>query len=183
MSWLPNELLEHTWNEVAHTLTEASYENVKEILDAVPPKWLADSAATMCMLCNVRFHPIMRSRHHCRFCAGIFCKECSMGRCLLPSKFRIGDPQCVCDVCAVRLGIVQPYLMDQISRASQLPTHDLTDLSTLRSWLNFLWGQSMEYEIYKAANIIHCYNKVVLSMNILDFYCVNLPFAKLQITQ
>ncbi|KAK8938489.1 hypothetical protein KSP39_PZI011560 [Platanthera zijinensis] len=160
MSWLPNELLEHTWNEVAHTLTEASYENAKEILDAVPPKWLADSAATMCMLCNVRFHPIMRSRHHCRFCGGIFCKECSMGRCLLPSKFRIGDPQRVCDVCAVRLEIVQPYLMDQISRASQLPTHDLTDLSTLRSWLNFPWGLSMEYEIYKAANIIHCYNKV-----------------------
>lgn len=50
--------------------------------------------------------------------------------------------------------------MDQVSRAAQLPTHDLTDLSTLRSWLNFPWGQSMEYEIYKATNTIRGYNKV-----------------------
>lgn len=50
--------------------------------------------------------------------------------------------------------------MNQVSRASQLPTHDLTDLSTLRSWLNFPWGRTMEYEIYKAANTIRGYNKV-----------------------
>lgn len=158
--WISNELLEHAWNDMAHTLTEASFGNAKEILDIEPPKWLADSAAAACMLCNVRFHPIMCSRHHCRFCGGIFCNECSKGRCLLPSKFRIEDPQRVCDVCTVRLEFVQPYLMDQVSRASQLPIHDLTDLSTLRSWLNFPWGQSMEYEIYKAANIVRGYNKV-----------------------
>ncbi|ONK55362.1 uncharacterized protein A4U43_UnF4390 [Asparagus officinalis] len=35
-----------------------------------------------------------------------------------------------------------------------------TQNGTLRSWLNFPWGQSMEYEIYKAANIIRGYNKV-----------------------
>lgn len=50
--------------------------------------------------------------------------------------------------------------MDQVSRAAQLPTHDLTDLSTLRSWLNVPWGQSMEYEIYKATNTIRGYSKV-----------------------
>lgn len=160
LPWIPNELLEHAWNEMAHTLTEASFGNAKEILDAEPPRWLADSAAAACMLCNVKFHPIMCSRHHCRFCGGIFCNECSKGRFLLPSKFRIWDPQRVCDVCSVRLEFVQPYLMDQVSRASQLPTHDLTDLSTLRSWLNFPWGQSMEYEIYKAANTVRDYNKV-----------------------
>lgn len=160
LPWIPNKLLEHAWNEMAHTLTEASFRNAKEILDAEPPRWLADSAAAACMLCNVKFHPIMCSRHHCRFCGGIFCNECSKGRCLLPSKFRIWDPQRVCDVCSVRLEFVQPYLMDQVSRASQLPTHDLTDLSTLRSWLNFPWGQSMEHEIYKAANTVRDYNKV-----------------------
>ncbi|GFZ06165.1 RING/FYVE/PHD-type zinc finger family protein [Actinidia rufa] len=47
-----------------------------------------------------------------------------------------------------------PYLMDQVSHGAQLPTHDVTDLSTLRSWINFPWGQSMEYEIYKATNTI-----------------------------
>ncbi|GMJ14181.1 hypothetical protein like AT1G29800 [Hibiscus trionum] len=157
VSWLSSHLLEQAWQEMAQTLNEANMGNVKEILEAEPPKWLADSAASACMLCGVRFHPIMCSRHHCRFCGGIFCGECSKGRSLMPQKFRVTDPQRVCDVCCVRLESVQPYLMDQVSNAAQLPTHDLTDLSTLRSWLNFPWGQSMEHEIYKATNTIRGY--------------------------
>ncbi|KAK9074146.1 hypothetical protein SSX86_006743 [Deinandra increscens subsp. villosa] len=160
ISWLSDQLLEHTWKEVTHNLTEANADSIKELLEAEPPKWLADSVASYCMLCNVRFHPIMCSRHHCRFCGGIFCNECSKGRSLLPAKFLKGNPQRVCDVCFVRLELVQPYLMDRISRAAQLPTQDVTDLSTLRSWLNFPWGQTMEYEIYKAANTIRSYCKV-----------------------
>ncbi|KAK9085780.1 hypothetical protein Sjap_026191 [Stephania japonica] len=160
MSWLSNQILDQAWKEMAHTLNEANFGSMKEILEAEPPKWLADSASSSCMLCSVRFHPIMCSRHHCRYCGGIFCSECSKGRSLLPSKFRIADPQRVCDVCSVRLESVQPYLMDKVSHAAQLPTHDLTDLSTLRSWVNFPWGQSMEYEIYKATNVIKGYYKV-----------------------
>lgn len=160
ISWLSDQLLEHTWKEVSNNLTEVNADTIKELLEAEPPKWLADSAASYCMLCNVRFHPIMCSRHHCRFCGGVFCNECSKGRSLLPEKFRKGDPQRVCDVCCVRLECVQVYLMDRVSRAAQVATRDLTDLSTLRSWLNFPWGQSMEYEIYKAANTIRGYFKV-----------------------
>lgn len=78
----------------------------------------------------------------------------------MPEKFLVGDPQRVCDVCCVRLESVQPYLMNKVSCASQLPTHDITDLSTLRSWINIPWGHSMEYEIYKAANTIQACNKV-----------------------
>ncbi|KAH1146269.1 hypothetical protein GLYMA_15G086900v4 [Glycine max] len=159
-SWISSHVLEQAWREMAQTLTEANFGNVKELLEAEPPKWLADSAAASCMLCGVRFHPIMCSRHHCRFCGGIFCGECSKGRSLLPSKFQVSDPQRVCDVCCVRLDSVQPYLMDHVSNAAQLPTHDLTDLSTLRSWINFPWGQSMEYEIYKATNTIKAYNQI-----------------------
>lgn len=159
-SWMSSHLLEQAWQEMAQTLTEANFGNVSELLDAEPPRWLADSSASACMLCGVRFHPIMCSRHHCRFCGGIFCGECSKGRSLLPVKFRVSDPQRVCDVCCVRLQSVQPYLMNQVSHAAQLPTRDLTDLSTLRSWVNFPWGQSMEYEIYKAANTIQGYSKV-----------------------
>ncbi|ERM98351.1 hypothetical protein AMTR_s00170p00062530 [Amborella trichopoda] len=155
-----NQLIEEAWKEMAQTLTEVNSNNMREILEAEPPKWLADSAASSCMLCSVRFHPIMCSRHHCRFCGGIFCRDCSKGRSLLPTKFRLADPQRVCDVCWVRLEAAQSYLLDQVSRAAQLPTHDLTDLSTLRSWVNFPWGQSMEYEIYKAANTIRSYTKV-----------------------
>ncbi|KAH0696951.1 hypothetical protein KY290_014374 [Solanum tuberosum] len=162
MAWISSHLVEQAWKEMAQTLTEANFGNAQEILEADPPKWLPDSASSTCMLCNVRFHPIMCSRHHCRFCGGLFCNECTKGRSLLPEKFRTGEPQRVCDVCCVRLESVQPYLMDQVSRAAQLPTHDLTDLSTLRSWVNFPWGQSMEYEIYKAANSIRGYEKIGL---------------------
>ncbi|KAK4271752.1 hypothetical protein QN277_020395 [Acacia crassicarpa] len=159
-SWVSNLVLEQAWKEMAQTITEVNFSNVKELLETEPPKWLPDSSSTFCMLCGVRFHPIMCSRHHCRFCGGIFCGECSRGRSLLPVKFRASDPQRVCDVCCVRLESVQPYLMDQVSNAAQVPTQDLTDLSTLRSWLNFPWGQSMEYEIYKATNTIKAYNQV-----------------------
>ncbi|XP_068658936.1 uncharacterized protein [Aristolochia californica] len=160
MAWISTHHLEQAWKEIAQTLNETNFGNLKEVLEAEPPKWLADSSTSTCMLCNVRFHPIMCSRHHCRFCGGIFCSVCSRGRSLLPEKFRIGDPQRVCDVCCVRLESVQPYLMDQVSRAAQVPTHDLTDLTTLRSWVNFPWGQTMEYEIYKATNTVRGYNKV-----------------------
>ncbi|KAL8468310.1 hypothetical protein ACS0TY_031519 [Phlomoides rotata] len=161
IAWISStQFIEQAWKDMAQTLTEANFCNTKEILESEPPKWLPDSTASSCMLCSVRFHPIMCTRHHCRFCGGIFCSECTKGRSLLPEKFRTADPQRVCDVCCVRLESVQPYLMNQVSRAAQFPTHDLTDLSTLRSWVNFPWGQSMEYEIYKAANTIRSYSKI-----------------------
>ncbi|CAI9087846.1 OLC1v1022028C5 [Oldenlandia corymbosa var. corymbosa] len=160
VSWISGHLIEQAWKEMSETLTGVSFGNTQEILDAEPPKWLPDSAASACMLCSSRFHPILCTRHHCRFCGGLFCGECSKGRSLLPEKFRLSDPQRVCDVCCVRLESVQPYLMDHVSRAAQLATHDLTDLSTLRSWVNFPWGQSMEYEIYKATNTVRGYSKV-----------------------
>ncbi|KAM1347374.1 hypothetical protein PS2_036313 [Malus domestica] len=160
LSWMSDNLLDQAWKEMAQTLTDANFANVRELIEADPPKWLADSSASACMLCGVHFHPIMCSRHHCRFCGGIFCGDCSKGRSLMPAKFRVADPQRVCDVCCVRLESVQPYLMDQVSHAAQVPTQDLTDLSTLRSWVNIPWGQCMEYEIYKAANAIRAYKKV-----------------------
>ncbi|PSR98649.1 SH3 domain-containing YSC84-like protein [Actinidia chinensis var. chinensis] len=164
ISWISSHLIEQAWKEMAETLTEANFCNTMEIVDAEPPKWLPDSASSACMLCNTRFHPIMCTRHHCRFCGGIFCGDCTRGRSLLPAKFHLRDPQRVCDVCCVRLESVQTYLMDQVSHAAQLPTHDVTDLSTLRSWVNFPWGQSMEDEIYKATNTIRGYNDKVGSL-------------------
>ncbi|KAL8090894.1 hypothetical protein AgCh_040096 [Apium graveolens] len=160
ITWMSGHIVEQAWKEISQTLTEVNNDKTQKLLQTDPPKWLPDSSASACMLCSMRFHPIMCTRHHCRFCGGIFCSECTKGRSLLPEKFRVGDPQRVCDVCCVRLESVQPYLMNQVSRAAQLPTHDLTDLSTLRSWLNFPCGQSMEYEIYKATNIIRGYNQV-----------------------
>lgn len=56
--------MKQAWKDMAQTLMDANVGNMKEILEADPPKWLADSAASACMLCNTLFHPIMRSRHH-----------------------------------------------------------------------------------------------------------------------
>uniref|UniRef100_A0A0D6QS76 FYVE-type domain-containing protein n=1 Tax=Araucaria cunninghamii TaxID=56994 RepID=A0A0D6QS76_ARACU len=157
---MPKRILEQAWREMALTLTDTSFSNVKDILEAEPAKWLADSAAPACMLCNLQFHPIMRPRHHCRFCGLIFCGICSRGRSLLPVKFRTSDPQRVCDVCWVRLESVQGLLAKQVSHAAQEAIHDVTDLSTLRSWVNIPWGQSMENEIYKATNALRDFVKI-----------------------
>jgi SH3 domain-containing YSC84-like protein 1 len=73
----------------------------------------------------------------------------------MPPKFRASEPQRVCDVCGVRLESIQPYWMNEVSRASQLPTQDVTNLSALRSWLNFPWAHAMEYEIYKRLQILY----------------------------
>ncbi|KAF0933977.1 hypothetical protein E2562_021037 [Oryza meyeriana var. granulata] len=160
MSVLSKFFLQEAWKDMAQTLADANSGIANEILETERTVWLPDSAASACMLCNVRFHPIMCSRHHCRFCGGVFCGGCSKGRSLMPPKFNTSEPQRVCDVCGVRLESIQPYLMNRISRASQPPTHDVTDLSTLRSWLNFPYAHTMEYEIYKAANSLNSYCKV-----------------------
>ncbi|KQK18036.1 uncharacterized protein LOC100823549 [Brachypodium distachyon] len=160
MSLISHFLLQAALEDEARTLAEASAGSEHALLEAEPTKWLPDSAASSCMLCGARFHPIICTRHHCRFCGGIFCGGCSKGRSLMPPKFGTSDPQRVCDVCGVRLECIQPRLMNKISRACQLPTKDLTDLSTLRSWINIPWAHTMEYEIYKAANSIHGYCKI-----------------------
>lgn len=160
MSMVSDAFLEQALKDKAQTLEDVSAGSEHALLETEPTKWLPDSTAPSCMLCGTRFHPIICTRHHCRFCGGIFCGGCSKGRSLMPPKFMTSDPQRVCDVCGVRLECIQPYLMSRFSRSCQLPTQDLTDLSTLRSWLNIPWANRMEYEIYKATNSIYGYCKV-----------------------
>jgi len=163
MSMVSDFFLEEALKDKAQTLEDISAGSEHALLETEPTKWLPDSAAPSCMLCGARFHPIICTRHHCRFCGGIFCGGCSKGRSLMPPKFMTSDPRRVCDVCGVRLECIQPYIMNRFSRACQLPTQDLTDLSTLRSWINIPWAIKMEYEIYKAANSIYGYCKVFIS--------------------
>uniref|UniRef100_J3MEY1 FYVE-type domain-containing protein n=1 Tax=Oryza brachyantha TaxID=4533 RepID=J3MEY1_ORYBR len=160
MSLISHLLLEEACKDKADIISNASVGLEHALLEAEPTDWLPDSASPSCMLCGARFHPIICTRHHCRFCGGLFCGGCSKGRSMMPPKFGTSDPQRVCDVCGVRLECIQPYLMNNVSRACQLPTNDLTNLSTLRSWLNLPWARTMEYEIYKAVNSIHGYFKV-----------------------
>lgn len=96
-SCVSGHLLEQPWEDVAATLTEANLVVINKIIEIDPPKWLPDSAASACILCGLRFHPILCSRHHCRFCGGVFYGDCTKGRSLLPARFHLPDPQRVCD--------------------------------------------------------------------------------------
>ena len=106
----------------AQTLEDISAGSEHALLETEPTKWLPDSAAPSCMLCGARFHPIICTRRHCRFCGGIFCGGCSKGRSLMPPKFMTSDPRRVCDVCGVRLECIQPYIMINESVQSCLST-------------------------------------------------------------
>eukprot|EP00249_Psilotum_nudum_P021057 c27953_g1_i1 orf=572-2269(+) len=147
----------------ASSLTDGMEEHIRSmqnVLITEPPLWMPDSLTSVCMQCSSRFHPITCPRHHCRLCGGIFCGTCSTGRSLLPVKFRKRTPKRVCDSCWGRLGPVQGILLEQVSCAAQLATHDVTDLSSLRSWVNNPVGMSMEYEIYKATNTLRSYVEI-----------------------
>ncbi|KAM6583685.1 hypothetical protein CsatB_010687 [Cannabis sativa] len=137
-----------------------NYSAYKEVLDAEPPDWVPDSATTVCMQCTAPFTAITRGRHHCRFCGGIFCRNCSKGRCLLPLKFRERDPQRVCDTCYDRLDPLQSILINSVSNAAQIAKHDVMDWTCTRGWLNLPVGLSMEHEIYKASNTLRSYCQI-----------------------
>lgn len=139
-----------------------NYSIYADVLEADPPEWLPDSCAKVCMQCNYPFTALTRGRHHCRLCGQIFCRTCTKGRCLLPVKFRIRDPQRVCNTCYERLKPVQCTLKHFISNAAQSPKHDVMDWTCTRGWLNLPIGLSMEHEIYKAANTLTSYCQVEL---------------------
>eukprot|EP00250_Pteridium_aquilinum_P013229 c21216_g1_i2 orf=251-1906(-) len=130
------------------------------VLASEPPQWLPDSYASVCMQCRAYFHPIFFSRHHCRFCGRIFCGSCTSQRTLLPVSFREKGPQRVCDSCYERLAPVQGILLEQVSNAAQQATHDVTDLTCLRAWINSPLGFSLEHEIYKATNTLRGFMEV-----------------------
>ncbi|RZS07148.1 hypothetical protein BHM03_00037941 [Ensete ventricosum] len=138
-----------------------NYNAYRAVLEADPPEWLPDSCAAACMQCTSPFTTLTRGRHHCRFCGGIFCRECSKGRCLLPVKFRERDPQRVCDACYDKLDPLQGLLINSISNAMQSAKHDVMDWTCSRGWLNLPVGLSMEHEIYKAANTLKSYSQVI----------------------
>eukprot|EP00252_Welwitschia_mirabilis_P001927 TRINITY_DN1189_c0_g1_i2.p1 TRINITY_DN1189_c0_g1~~TRINITY_DN1189_c0_g1_i2.p1 ORF type:complete len:520 (-),score=91.08 TRINITY_DN1189_c0_g1_i2:313-1872(-) len=132
----------------------------QRILEAEPPQWIPDSAASCCLQCRAPFKPVVRGRHHCRFCGGIFCGTCSSGKCLLPIKFREREPQRVCDVCYEKLEPLQRFLVKHISNASQIAKHDVLDWTCMRAWLNCPLGLSMDQEIYKASNVLRSYSQI-----------------------
>ena len=141
-----------------------NYDAYREVLEAEPPEWLPDSYTAVCMQCTSPFTAITRGRHHCRFCGGVFCRDCTKGRCWLPVKFRERNPQRVCDACYDRLDPLQGILINSISNAMQSAKHDVMDWTCTRGWLNLPVGLSMEYEIYKASSMLRSYCQVQYSV-------------------
>ncbi|ELR15150.1 regulator of chromosome condensation (RCC1) repeat domain containing protein [Acanthamoeba castellanii str. Neff] len=59
--------------------------------------WIPDEESTLCMACKAPF-TMIRRRHHCRNCGGLFCGSCSSKRiALLDAGF--ASPVRVCDRC------------------------------------------------------------------------------------
>lgn len=153
------------FDPLASSLTaqmEDHVKNMSAVLAAEPPQWLPDSLASVCMQCEAYFRPIIFSRHHCRLCGRIFCGSCTEQKTLLPVKFREKCPQRVCDSCYERLAPVQGILFEQVSNAAQQATHDVTDITCLKAWINSPLGFTMEHEIYKATNTLRGFMEVGL---------------------
>lgn len=75
-------------------------------------------------------------------------------------KFRERSPQRLCDSCFERLRPLQEVLLKQVSHAAHPATHDVTDLSCLRAWINSPLGLSLEHEIYKATNTLRSFVEI-----------------------
>jgi hypothetical protein len=58
--------------------------------------WIVDEERPNCMSC-ARIFGLLRRRHHCRQCGGIFCRPCSTGRKVILEL--LGASHRVCDKC------------------------------------------------------------------------------------
>ena len=61
-------------------------------------KWILDEDTDKCMKCSVLFNYIIRGRHHCRSCGGIYCNNCTTKRAPV-LKFGSHAKVRVCDEC------------------------------------------------------------------------------------
>jgi hypothetical protein len=65
------------------------------------PAWVPDWEAPECQQCSKKFH-VIRRRHHCRACGGVFCATCSSNRITIPRLEYTSSEVRVCDHCWVR---------------------------------------------------------------------------------
>ena len=59
--------------------------------------WIKDEEVQDCMACKIPF-TVIRRRHHCRKCGGVFCADCTKNRIAILESGYI-DPVLVCDLC------------------------------------------------------------------------------------
>ncbi|PRP84863.1 hypothetical protein PROFUN_07517 [Planoprotostelium fungivorum] len=66
-------------------------------IEATDTSWIPDGAVSHCPLCELPFG-LLRRKHHCRRCGGIFCAKCSTSRIFLQL-----EQVRVCDACTLHL--------------------------------------------------------------------------------
>eukprot|EP00668_Euglena_longa_P018353 GGOE01022910.1.p1 GENE.GGOE01022910.1~~GGOE01022910.1.p1 ORF type:complete len:916 (-),score=200.03 GGOE01022910.1:1367-4114(-) len=65
------------------------------------PSWVPDAWADVCSGCSRAF-TLLRRRHHCRSCGGLFCDSCSAARVAIPA-LAYHTPVRICSSCHARL--------------------------------------------------------------------------------
>jgi lipid-binding SYLF domain-containing protein len=132
--------------DVLENLTPAQ----SDVLLASEPDWVKDSLCNECKICNRYFNQWSRRKHHCRFCGGVVCHDCSQYKVLLPLRFTLRETARVCIPCHQRLEPVQPMLQRLKALKHRTNTKYNPD-DKLRRQINFPIKHSLSGEVRKAA--------------------------------
>ena len=116
------------------------------------PAWVPDAAAPSCQGCNMQFDWVKR-RHHCRYCGKVFCSKCTQQRALLPSEFKLREPQRVCAPCAQELAPYQGDLVKLISNQQRMNAQYHPKANA--RFMNSPFSTTLGHEIRKAAYSIN----------------------------
>jgi superfamily II helicase len=135
MQYEQNHLLRSSGIDPASGLKDLSARSADGLL-ACEPEWIKDSLCNECKICN-RYFTFTKRKHHCRFCGGVVCNECSQHRALLPLRFALRETARVCIPCHQRLEPVQPMLQRLKALKHRKNTKYNPDVDQYRSQMNF----------------------------------------------
>lgn len=62
------------------------------------PTWISDHSVDECKQCNIEFKRLVKRKHHCRHCGGVFCSECTNEKMEI-REMNITKPVRVCGEC------------------------------------------------------------------------------------
>eukprot|EP01006_Ploeotia_vitrea_P013183 TRINITY_DN34591_c0_g1_i1.p1 TRINITY_DN34591_c0_g1~~TRINITY_DN34591_c0_g1_i1.p1 ORF type:complete len:572 (-),score=32.54 TRINITY_DN34591_c0_g1_i1:32-1726(-) len=94
------------------------------------PVWIDDSSVTGCMKCSEPFG-VVRRRHHCRHCGGVFCAVCSRWRISIP-QFGHPDPVRVCHQCFQQQAQSNPEIRWSASESNSDSTNPASVLDLVK---------------------------------------------------
>jgi lipid-binding SYLF domain-containing protein len=161
MQYEQNHLLRSSGIDPASGLKDLSARSA-DVLLACEPEWIKDSLCNECKICN-RYFTFTKRKHHCRFCGGVVCNECSQHRALLPLRFALRETARVCIPCHQRLEPVQPMLQRLKALKHRKNTKYNPDVDQYRSQMNFPIKHTLSGEVRKAAySVRNLYNPATL---------------------